>query len=161
MPGAPKWFARASVSSVRPRLDSPIRPISSLPETRHHAYRFTHIGAFMSASSSAGPLAALSDDLAAAVDTVGRSVVAIHARRRIPSSGVVWQPGVIVAAHHTINRDDDITVTLASGRTAAATLAGRDPSTDLAVLRVADAAVPPVERGADGDLQVGRLVLAL
>ena len=78
----------------------------------------------MSASSSGGPLAALSDDLAAAVDTVGRSVVAIHARRRIPASGVVWQPGVIVAAHHTIQRDDEITVTLHDGTTAAATLAG-------------------------------------
>ena len=97
----------------------------------------------MSASSSGGPLAALSDDLAAAVDTVGRSVVAIHARRRIPASGLVWQPGVIVAAHHTIQRDDDITVTLHDGTTTTATLAGRDPSTDLAVLRLADGAGAP------------------
>ncbi len=117
----------------------------------------------MTTSATAGPgtLAGLSRDLAATVELVGRSVVAINARRRIPSSGVVWQPGVVVTASHTITRDDDITVTLASGRSTAATLAGRDPSTDLAVLRLEDAAVPAVERATEGDLQVGRLVLAL
>jgi len=114
----------------------------------------------MSASSSGGPLAALSDDLAAAVDTVGRSVVAIHARRRIPASGIVWQPGVIVAAHHTIQRDDDITVTLHDGTTTTATLAGRDPSTDLAVLRLADSSGAPAA-AAEGAPRVGQLVLAL
>jgi S1-C subfamily serine protease len=88
-------------------------------------------------------------------------VVAINARRRIPSSGIVWRPGVVVTAGHTISRDEDIGVILASGRTVTATLAGRDPTTDLAVLRLEDAAVPPVERGDDADLQVGRLVLAL
>jgi S1-C subfamily serine protease len=115
----------------------------------------------MSASSSGGPLAALSDDLAAAVDTVGRSVVAIHARRRIPASGIVWQPGVIVAAHHTVQRDDDITVTLHDGTTTSATLAGRDPSTDLAVLRLADGTGAPAAAAADGTPRVGQLVLAL
>jgi S1-C subfamily serine protease len=106
-------------------------------------------------------LAGLSNDLASTVELVGRSVVAIHARRRIPSSGVVWRPGVVVTAGHTVTRDEDIGVTLASGRTADAKLAGRDPTTDLAVLRLEDAAVPPVEAGTEGDLVVGRLVLAL
>ena len=114
-----------------------------------------------SASASAGVLAGLSRDLAAAVAHVGRSVVAVHARRRIPSSGVVWRPGVVVAASHTIARDEDINVTLPSGRTTAGTLAGRDPATDLAVLRIEDAAVPTIEQAAEADLQVGRLVLAL
>jgi S1-C subfamily serine protease len=106
-------------------------------------------------------LAGLSHDLSSTVEQVGRSVVAINARRRIPSSGIVWRPGVVVAASHTISRDEDIGVTLASGRTVTATLAGRDPTTDLAVLRMEDVAVPAVERGDDTDLQVGRLVLAL
>lgn len=112
-------------------------------------------------SAPAGTLAGLSQDLAATVELVGRSVVAIHGRRRIPSSGIVWRPGVVATAAHTITRDEDISVTLASGRTTAATLAGRDPATDLAVLRLDDAAVPAAERGAAADLQVGRLVLAL
>jgi serine protease DegQ len=116
----------------------------------------------MSASSTDGLLAAVSNDLAAAVDTVGRSVVAIHARRRIPASGVVWQPGVVVAAHHTIQRDDDITVTMHDGATVSATLAGRDPSTDLAVLRLAESTGgPPAVAPATEPPRVGQLVLAL
>jgi S1-C subfamily serine protease len=116
----------------------------------------------MPPSSADGPLAAVSNSLAAAVDTVGRSVVAIHARRRIPASGVVWQPGVVVAAHHTIDRDDAITLTLHDGTTVSATLAGRDPSTDLAVLRLADGAggVGAVAPAAE-EPRVGQLVLAL
>jgi S1-C subfamily serine protease len=118
----------------------------------------------MSVPISGGPLTALSNDLAAAVDTVGRSVVAIHARRRIPASGVVWQPGVVVAAHHTIQRDDDIIITLHDGTTTPATLAGRDPSTDLAVLRLGDgisaSAAPPASPAPDAP-RVGQLVLAL
>jgi S1-C subfamily serine protease len=115
----------------------------------------------MTASPTDGPLAGLSNDLAAAVDTVGRSVVAIHARRRIPASGVVWQPGVVVAAHHTIQRDEDITVALHDGSSTTATLAGRDPSTDLAVLRLADGAAAPAATPASNAPRVGQLVLAL
>jgi S1-C subfamily serine protease len=114
-----------------------------------------------SMSASLGPLTALSNDLAAAVDTVGRSVVAVHARRRIPASGVVWQPGVVVATHHTIQRDDDITVGLHDGTMVEATLAGRDPSTDLAVLRLASASSAPAAALATDTPQVGQLVLAL
>jgi S1-C subfamily serine protease len=114
-----------------------------------------------SMSGSLGPLTALSNDLAAAVDAVGRSVVAVHARRRIPASGVVWQPGVVVATHHTIQRDDDITIGLHDGTTVAATLAGRDPSTDLAVLRLADGGSAPAAAVSSDAPRVGQLVLAL
>jgi len=106
-------------------------------------------------------LQSLSTELAAAVETAGRSVVAIHARRRIPTSGVHWRPGVIVATHHTINRDDHITVTLPDGTTAAATLAGRDPSTDLAVLKLTGQTFPIATLRSDTPPQVGELVIAL
>lgn len=112
-------------------------------------------------SASLGPLTALSNDLAAAVDTVGRSVVAVHARRRIPASGVVWQPGVVVATHHTIQRDDDITVGLHDGTMVEATLAGRDPSTDLAVLRLGGTSSAPAAALSADAPRVGQLVLAL
>src|SRR5688572_893229 len=112
------------------------------------------------AALAAGTLAGLSNDLADAVARVGRAVVAIHGRRRIPSSGVVWGPGTVVTASHTITRDEDISLTLPDGGTAAAALAGRDPTTDLAVLRI-DSKLPPVERSDGANLQVGRLVLAV
>jgi S1-C subfamily serine protease len=109
---------------------------------------------------AAGTLAGLSNDLADAVARAARSVVAIHARRRIPSSGVVWQPGIVATANHTLARDEDISITLPDGGTAAATLVGRDSSTDLAVLRI-ESAAPPLERSDPDHLQVGRLVLAV
>jgi S1-C subfamily serine protease len=107
-----------------------------------------------------GTLAGLSNDLADAVARVSRSVVAIHGRRRIPSSGVVWTPGVVVTANHTVTRDEDISLTLPDGGTGAASLAGRDPTTDIAVLRT-DSKLPAAERSAEASLQVGRLVLAV
>ena len=105
-------------------------------------------------------LQALSDGLADAVERVGRSVAAVHGRRRIPASGVVWRPGVIVTAHHTLERDEDLTVTLDGGANVPATLAGRDPGTDLAVLRF-EGDAPAAERGEGTELRVGSLVLAV
>ncbi len=74
----------------------------------------------------ANQLAALSEELAAAVERAGKSVVAVHARPRFSSSGVFWKPGVIVTAEHAVRREEEITVTLPDGKTAAATLAGVD-----------------------------------
>jgi S1-C subfamily serine protease len=84
----------------------------------------------------ANELAALSKEIAEAVELAGRNVVAVHARPRFASSGVFWRPGVIVTAEHTIRREEEITVTLPDGKNAAATLAGTDPGTDLAVLKI-------------------------
>src|SRR5438876_2519846 len=106
-------------------------------------------------------LQSLSTELADAVESAGRAVVAIHARRRIPASGVHWRPGVVVATHHTINRDDNITVTLPDGTTAPATLAGRDPGTDLAVLKLAAQNLPAATLRPDTPPMVGELVIAL
>jgi S1-C subfamily serine protease len=104
----------------------------------------------------------LSDALAGIVETIGQSVVRVEARRRLPASGVVWSPdGVIVTAHHVIQQDDAIGVGLPTGETVTATLVGRDPTTDLAVLRVGAADLSTAEWGAPGDLRVGHLVLAL
>jgi S1-C subfamily serine protease len=120
----------------------------------------------MSASTAEGSsaLVALSDDLAAAVERAARSVVAIHARTRIPSSGVLWRPGVVVTADHTVKRDEEIALTFAGGRKSPARLAGRDPSTDLAVLTfdAAAAGEPDPAPIADGPgVRVGQIVLAV
>lgn len=113
------------------------------------------------AMSSPSAFAALSADLAAAVQQASQSVVAIHARRRIPSSGLLLRDGVVVAAQHTIRRDDGITVTLPDGRTVGATLRGRDAGTDLAVLHLAEPVPAPQAIGGDDTLAVGQLVLAV
>ena len=104
----------------------------------------------------------LSNDLAGAVERAGRGVVAIHARHRIPSSGIVWRAGVIAAASHTVKHDRDVAVTLPDGTRARASVAGRDPGTDIVVLRLDDgASAEPVEIAPDEALRVGALVLAV
>lgn len=103
----------------------------------------------------ANELAALSRELATAVEAAAKYVVAVHARPRFSSSGVFWKPGVIVTAEHTIRREDEIAVTLPGGDKVPATLAGSDPGTDLAVLRVPGAglgAPPPAPAIAPGHL---------
>lgn len=77
----------------------------------------------------------LSNELAALVAAAAQSVVAVHGGGRRPSSGIIWQPGIVVTAEETIVRDADLAVTLPGGNQVPATLAGRDPSTDIAVLR--------------------------
>jgi S1-C subfamily serine protease len=112
-------------------------------------------------SESSNTLKSLSQALARVVEQVSTAVVAINARRHSSSSGVCWRDGVIVTVAHTLRRTEDISVILPSGKSIAATLAGADPSTDLAVLKIdsADIAAPPL--GDTSQLKVGNLVLAV
>lgn len=105
-------------------------------------------------------LQSLSDDLAAAVDRASAALVSVHARRRIPASGILWKPDVVITNHHVIQREEGIKVTLADGTTVGATLAGRDPATDIAALRLERPAPTSAALG-HGPLKVGQLVLAL
>jgi len=104
----------------------------------------------------------LSNDLAETVATAGPAVVRVEARDRLPASGIAWSAdGVVVTAHHVVERDDNINIGLSDGRTIPAALVGRDPTTDLAVLRAETSGLSaPAWDGGD-DLQVGHLVLAL
>lgn len=103
-----------------------------------------------------------SNELTNIVNAAGQSVVSVRGRRRFPASGVAWTTkGVVVTANHVLERDDDISVGLPSGQTATASLVGRDPSTDIAVLKLeASGLAAPSWTEADS-LRVGSLVLAL
>lgn len=104
-------------------------------------------------------LVTLSDGLAGAVEKAGASVVRVNGRRRRPSSGVVYAPNAVLTASHALEREEDVTVGTGDGRTLGASFAGRDPSTDLAVLRVDG--LESVAAPADGDPRVGELALAV
>ena len=110
----------------------------------------------------ADTLLKLSNELASTVEAAGPGVVRVEARPRLPASGIIWSAeGIIVTAHHVVERDDNIRIGLASGETVEATLVGRDPTTDLAVLRAqTNGLTPPAWAGVDA-LKVGHLVLAL
>jgi S1-C subfamily serine protease len=104
----------------------------------------------------------LSEALAATVEAAGAGVVRVEARRRLPASGIVWSPdGVIVTAHHVVEWDENISVGLPDGQTVPGTLVGRDPTTDLAVLRAQATGLTPPAWAEPDDLRVGHLVLAL
>jgi S1-C subfamily serine protease len=106
-------------------------------------------------------LVSLSNDLAAAVVRAGRVVFGVNARARLGSSGVHWRRGLIVTADHTVHSDDEVTVTRPDGRTVPATVAGRDPAIDVAVLKV-DAPDVEVADIANSDaVRVGHIMLAL
>jgi S1-C subfamily serine protease len=115
----------------------------------------------MASDNNTNTLAELSSQLSAAVERIGGHVVAIHARRRIPSSGVIWRDGVIVSASHTVRRDGDVRVKLPSGDDVVAHVAGRDATTDLVVLRATDLKSPPAPRADASAAGIGSLVLAV
>ncbi|PYM52131.1 MAG: LuxR family transcriptional regulator [Candidatus Rokuibacteriota bacterium] len=106
-------------------------------------------------------LLTLSNDLAAAVERAGQVVFGVNARTRLGSTGVHWRSGLIVTANHTVRVDEDITVTRPDGRAIAATLAGRDPAIDIAVLKVDAPDVAVADLGESNAVRVGHLVLAV
>jgi len=104
----------------------------------------------------------VSDAMASTVETAGSSVVRVEARRRLPASGVVWSPdGIIVTAHHVVEIEDNIGVGLPGAETMPATLVGRDPTTDVAVLRVEANHLTPATWAEPEGLRVGHMVLGL
>lgn len=104
-------------------------------------------------------LVELSNAMAEAADKVGTSTVMVDARRRIPATGIAYAADLILTASHVVEREEGITVTLADGSEVAATLAGRDPGTDLALLRLERPVAKPAETAHQA--RVGQFVLAL
>jgi len=107
-------------------------------------------------------LQSLSDGAAQVVESSGSSVVRVEGRRRMAASGVVWSAdGLVVTSNHVVERDDNLHVGLPDGATVDATVIGRDPSTDLVLLRASAAGLAPATWLDAGELKVGSLVFAL
>jgi S1-C subfamily serine protease len=103
----------------------------------------------------------LSNEIADVSAEAGKCVVAVQGTRH-PSSGIVIAKDAVVAASHAVRRDDEITVIAAPGQKISARVSGRDPSTDLVILRLQQPIDAPVARwAATTNLRVGELVLAL
>jgi S1-C subfamily serine protease len=105
------------------------------------------------------PLQQFSDALADAVARAAPAIVAVHSHRS-RSTGFLWRPGLIVTADEALAEDGDVSVDLPGGETVAATLVGRDPTTDIALLRIErrDGPVAPLEASA---VRVGAVALAV
>lgn len=101
----------------------------------------------------------LSNAMADAAENASASTVQVDARRRMPASGIAFTQDLILTAHHVVERDDGILVRLSGGTEVPANLAGRDPGSDLAVIKLERGIATPAE-AAEG-VKIGQLVLAL
>lgn len=116
-------------------------------------------------NQTGGLLAALSNDISDAVARASQSIVTVAARRQTAASGILWPEGdgIVVTADHVVERDEDIVVRLPTGAKAGATVVGRDPGSDIAVLRLAQISnLPATATLAPPDsVKIGHLVLAV
>lgn len=104
----------------------------------------------------------LSANIAELVAAADKHIVRVEGRRRLAATGVIYRAdGLIVTANHVVERDDDLNIGLGDGTTHRATLVGRDPSTDLALLRVEANNLPAAKWSDPSTLRVGHIVLAL
>jgi serine protease DegQ len=109
----------------------------------------------------ADALVTLSSRIAALVAERSAQVVRVDGRRRGPAAGIVWSSdGLVVTSSHGVERDEELEVGLPSGDTVQAELVGRDPTTDLALVRARATGLSAVE-WADAEPATGELVLAL
>ena len=104
----------------------------------------------------------LSEALADAVSAAAPGLVRVEGRERLAATGIVWDDaGLIVTAHHVLERDENIKVGFQDGETVAAELLGRDPTTDLALLRTPKRNSSAPSWVEPESLRVGHLALAL
>ncbi|HEY2558632.1 MAG TPA: S1C family serine protease [Caldimonas sp.] len=114
-------------------------------------------------ASTGDALRAHSDRIAAIVDDIGASTVAVLGRRHTVASGAVWRAGLVVTAAHVFRRTPAaVTLVAAGGTQLAATLVGIDSATDLALFRLADAgALTPLVPGDASALRAGQTAIVV
>ena len=84
--------------------------------------------------SDLAALTSLSSALSATVTRAAPSLVSVHSRR-LRASGFVWKPGLVVTADEALAEEGEVAIAFADGTTRPATIAGRDHTTDIALLR--------------------------
>src|SRR2546425_6826472 len=107
-----------------------------------------------------GTLSDVSRDIADLVARLGPSVVRVDARRGRPATGIIWADNLVLTADHVLEQEEAIQVT-GSTTTVKASIAGRDPGTDLALLRTDGLSGVPAPRGRSTDIRAGHIVIAV
>lgn len=105
------------------------------------------------------PLTDFSNGLTSAVEKGSASTILVNARKRYPASGIAYAEDLILTADHVVTREENIKVILPDAGSLDASIAGRDPGSDLALLRLAEKALTPAKTSEA--VKVGQLVLAL
>src|ERR1700694_118593 len=104
----------------------------------------------------------LSNQLADAVQTAGAWTVRVQGRRGPPSWGIPLAADLVLTADHVVDpaREDAIRIGLPDGSEVGGSVVGRDPATDLAILRIASGSLTPA-KAAQGDPRTGSLALVV
>jgi len=105
-------------------------------------------------------LTEFSDGLISAVQKGGEGTVLVDGRRRYPASGIAYAADLVVTADHVITREENLSISTGDGNQIPVTIAGRDPGSDLALLRLSEKKLTPAQV-AKADPKIGQLVLAL
>src|SRR6476620_6671654 len=100
-------------------------------------------GGPMSKPTSSSQMQDLSTTLVSLIASTAPSVVSVHSNRS-RSAGFAWRPGLIVTADEALSEEGELAVTF-GGQTITAQLVGRDPTTDIAVLRVDRSELRPIQ----------------
>lgn len=95
------------------------------------------------------------------VERIGPSVVRVSHGRGAGSGVVIAPDGYVLTNAHVVERGDATRVGLPDGRTMDALVVGRDPSSDLAVIRAPADGLAAAELGDSDRLRVGQLVIAI
>ncbi|MGB6434597.1 MAG: S1C family serine protease [Bradyrhizobium sp.] len=104
-------------------------------------------------------LSQLSNAISARVEAAKNAVVAVRLGQESHLTGIAWQSDVVVVSEQALPRGDEFELVVPGGSTAAAKLAGRDASTNIAILKAAEAIAAPAL--AAGEAHIGTLALAL
>src|SRR5215469_7940883 len=107
-------------------------------------------------------LSAVSNQLADAVQAAGAWTVRVQARRGPPASGIALAADLVLTADHVVDpsREDAIRIGLPDGSEVGGSVVGRDPATDVAILRLASGSLTAATV-ADGDPRTGALALVV
>src|SRR6059036_319774 len=113
-------------------------------------------------TDSSAILETVSNAIVNVADKLSPSVVRIGAGRWRGGTGTVWsRDGHIVTSNHVLGRTDEIEVGFSDGTKQVAKVVGRDPYSDIALLKIDSDHLSPVEAGDSDALKVGQFVLAL
>jgi serine protease Do len=103
-------------------------------------------------------LAKLSEELSETIEKASQSIVLVQGRR-FPVSGVVWKKNLVVTTDHSLPRISEVQIRAASGKLINGVVAGRDPSTDVAIIQTSDE-LQPLEFS-EAKLKAGQLAVIL
>jgi S1-C subfamily serine protease len=116
----------------------------------------------MADQSVIGTLAMLSDEVASLVENAEPYIVRVVDGSQLTGTGVVWnQAGIVVTSSHGLERDEDLAIETNDGSVFPASLVGRDPETDLAVLKVEQLKLSAAPKADPNLVKVGHLVFAI